>query len=205
MPNKLKRWHLLLGYVLFVPFILWSATGIVFHLKPGYAGAYEKLSVRQYPAKATRPLNVQPGWLEVRALETILGQHLLVRTENGWQHLDPISLNPKPFPDQQSLQLLVQDAMDVNSARYGEITTINKEGIRTSTEVLINLDWNTLTFRQSGRDTRTINWLYRIHYLEWTGIEALDKVVGILGPLFVVLIAMFGLTTALKGPKSRET
>ena len=34
---------------------------------------------------------------------------------------------------------------------------------------------------QHGADTARIEWLYRIHYLQWTGNRTVDRVLAVLG------------------------
>ena len=45
---------------------------------------------------------------------------------------------------------------------------------------------------QKGEDTAFINTMYKIHYLQWTGIKSVDKVLGIIGLVLVVILAMLG-------------
>ncbi len=67
----------------------------------------------------------------------------------------------------------------------------------------VTLDWDSLSLYQSGRDTRMINLLYEIHYLRWTGIKAVDRVVGMLGLLLILLAAISGARLAFS-PLVRE-
>ncbi len=63
---------------------------------------------------------------------------------------------------------------------------------RTTTGVEVTLDWNRLALQQRGRDTDRIDALYRVHYLQWTGVDALDKVLGLLGLVLLVALAYLG-------------
>jgi hypothetical protein len=54
------------------------------------------------------------------------------------------------------------------------------------------LDWNKLSLFQRGKDTDRIDLLYKIHYLQWTGIKPLDKVLGMLGILLVLALSALG-------------
>jgi hypothetical protein len=51
---------------------------------------------------------------------------------------------------------------------------------------------------QKGPDTKFINNMYKAHYLQWTGIEPLDKVLGIVGLVLVVILALLGVTLTIK-------
>lgn len=200
-----RRAHRILGLVLLLPILGWSATGFVFFLKPGYAAAYGPLQVATYPLD-DRPRPALPaGALEARWLRTILGEHLLVRMPSVALHLDPEG-KPSPLPDEAALRRLLGDAIRESRERYGEIASIERSeaggtaSARTTTGVALDLDWSTLAIRQSGRDTRRIDALYRIHYLQWTGIGALDRVLGVVGLASLVTLAALGLRLAFASP-----
>ncbi len=55
-----------------------------------------------------------------------------------------------------------------------------------------------LSLRQRGRDTERIDLLYRIHYLQWTGIPNLDRLLGALALTFVLALTLLGLRLALR-------
>jgi PepSY-associated TM region len=193
--RKLHRW---LGIVLLLPFLGWVATGFVFFLKPGYAKAYQTLSVRTYPLAA--PCAVQPadGWLEVRCLRTVLGDHLLVRTVAGWRQLDPANRQPRNSPAAPRIAALLNDAFQTDPARYGTVASLSGLAARTTTGVEVALDWDQLSLRQRGPDTDRIDLLYRIHYLQWTGIASLDRLLGALALTFVLALTLLGLRLALR-------
>ena len=82
-----------------MPFCGWAATGFVFFLKPGYAGAYAQLEPRWLALDpATAVVAPQPQWLETRHVRTVLGDHLLVRTVTGNLHLHAESGAPFAEP-----------------------------------------------------------------------------------------------------------
>lgn len=175
------------------PLTGWAITGAFFFLKPGYAGAYELLQVKTYPLEPNNiSLQADPSWLEVRFVKTILGEHLLARTSKGWFHLDPRSLQSKPEPPTDEVRALVIDAVSANPARYGRISAIEGSTITTDTGVSIELDWNRLALTQHGKDTDRIDLLYKIHYLQWTGVKSLDKVLGALGIILVLVLSGLG-------------
>jgi hypothetical protein len=187
--------HKIVGLVMLLPLLGWAATGAVFFIKPGYAGAYEQLAVRTYPLDDNMPLRVQ-AWREARLVKTILGPHLLVRTDAGPQHLDPATLKILPLPPPEKLRLLFEDAFSAHPDRYGRVATQTGAAARTTTDVDVTLDWNRLTMQQRGRDTDRIDMLYRIHYLQWTGIKFLDRVLGAVGLLMIVTLAVLGVRLA---------
>lgn len=187
--------HRTLGVVMILPFVGWAITGAVFFVKPGYAGAYEQLAVRTYPLDDSLALKGQ-AWREARLLKTILGTHLVVRTDAGWRNLDPATLKIAPVPSQDRLRLLFEDAFTANPDRYGRVATQVDLTARTTTGVDVTLDWNRVALQQHGRDTDRIDMLYRIHYLQWTGIKALDNVLGLLGLVLLVTLTYLGVRLA---------
>ncbi|MDP1932932.1 MAG: PepSY domain-containing protein [Gammaproteobacteria bacterium] len=193
-----RKYHRIVGIIMLTPLITWALTGMFFLVQPGYGAAYEMLSPRTYPLTEVRTLPAAQEWTEFRYLRTILGEHLLVRGEQGWRHLDPGTLEEFPAPQEQAVRSLVIDAIARNPQRYGEVETFVDGEVRTSTGVNITLDWNTLSLRQMGNDTRWIDQLYQIHYLQWTGIRVLDKVLGVVGLFLLVLMTITGFRLAFR-------
>jgi hypothetical protein len=189
---KTRSLHRTIGLIMLLPFIGWAVTGAIFFLKPGYAGAYDLLQVKTYPFESTRPIQMDASWLEMRYLKTILGEHLLVRTQDGWQHLDPQTLMPTLAPNEEQTRSLVIDAFTSNPARYGQIVGVNGNTVTTDTGVQVKLNWERMTLAQRGKDTDRIDFFYKIHYLQWTGIESLDKVLGGAGIAFILLLSFLG-------------
>ena len=189
---RIRKLHRLIGLVLLLPFLGWVITGFVFFIKPGYTAAYEILTPKTYPLTETFSVQPESSWREMRYVRTILGDHLLVRTNEGALHLDPRTKQLRSKPADMELRQLLTDAFSVNPARYGEITTINGNEISTSTGIHISLDWTSLSLQQRGPDTDRIDWLYRIHYLQWTGFKSVDKVLGVVGLTLVFVLTTLG-------------
>lgn len=186
---KLHRW---LGIILVLPLLAWALTGAVFILKPGYEGAYDRPQLKTYPLPIALTISPQADWLEARALRTVLGEHLLVKTADGWQHLD-MQGQPNPVPNRAALIRLVQDAVESNPQRYGEVGDVNFAtapvlALTTSTGITLTLDWNSFQLSQRGADTGVINLLYKIHYLQWFGVKTLN-IVWALVTLTLLLLA----------------
>ena len=184
--------HRVAGLVMLLPLIGWAVTGAFFFLKPGYSGAYELLQVKTYPLEATMALRTDPSWLEVRVEKTILGEHLLARTSNGWVNLDPRTFEPRPEPSADEIRTLVSDAFSANPARYGRVASVEGNNIATDTGVRVALDWNRLSLAQRGKDTNRIDTIYKIHYLQWTGLGSVDKILGALGIVLTLTLSMLG-------------
>jgi PepSY-associated TM region len=193
---KIRTLHRILGLTLLIPLLAWAVTGFVFFLKPGYAGAYEMLSPKTYPLNAAPAVTPDPQWLEYRYVRTVLGDHLLARTAQGWQHLDPATLQAKPKPNEDEINRLVADAIAVNPQRYGQVESVTPTEIKTDTGITIAFNWQRLSLQQKGADTDRIDRLYKIHYLQWTGISAIDKALGFIGLSCVLLLTLLGVRLA---------
>jgi hypothetical protein len=182
-----RKFHRWLGILLVLPCIVWALTGFLFHWKPGWSEAYSSLPIKQYTLQDDR------DWLETRRLKTILGEHLLVRTEAGWLQWDQHADAPRAEPDDGDKRLLLQEAIAANLDRYGEISTIDGWSATTSTGVELNLDWSSLRISQRGRDTRRIDRLYKLHYLQWTGTDLGDRFLPFLGLFSLIVLSLLGL------------
>ena len=199
MVMRIRRLHRIIGIVLLLPFLGWAITGLIFFIKPGYEGAYEVLSPKTYSLDRAISISPDPSWLEFRYFRTILGEHLIARTNKGWLHLNPKDMQPKSVPAEDEIKLLLTDAFTANPQRYGEISSISGDTASTNTGVEISMDWNHLSLHQSGKDTDRINLLYRIHYLQWTGAKRIDRVVGLIGIVLVIALTILGARLAIKG------
>ena len=189
---KIRRFHRIIGMIMIIPFLGWALTGLVFFIKPGYTEAFEILSVKTYGNQEPFLVPENSNWLEVRMLKSVLGNHLLVKTIDGWDHLNPTTLDTLELPSKQDIRRLVEDAISVNPQRYGNIAAVTKNHIETDKNVTIQLDWSQMLLSQKGRDTALINTMYKIHYLQWTGIKIVDQVLGLLGLGLICTLAILG-------------
>ncbi len=192
---NLRKIHKIVGIVLAIPLLGWALTGIVFLTKPGYEGAYEQLAITTYPLAQTFSLKSLVNWHEARLVRTVLGYHLLVSENGRTDHLDPQSFATRTLPSEADIKRLVYDAIGANSKRYGEIVAVAGSRVTTSTGVEITLDWPNLSLAQAGRDTRLIDGLYKIHYLQWLGRPLPDALLGTAG--IVLLLSLTGLGLAI--------
>jgi hypothetical protein len=148
--------------------------------------------VKSYPLEAEIKVTPDPAWLEVRFVKTILGEHVLARTSRGWLHYDPRGLQLRSEPSPDEVRALVNDAISINPARYGAIASVESSNVITDKGIRIDLDWGRLALSQRGRDTDRIDALYKIHYLQWTGLKSVDQVLGAIGILLVVSLSALG-------------
>jgi hypothetical protein len=190
--------HRLVGLVMVLPFIGWAVTGAIFFLKPGYTAAYDQLHVRTYPLISPISVTPQPDWLSFRVIRTVLGDHLLVETTDGLRHLDPATLQPRPGPSESELRALLNDAIAVDPQRYGRLANVYATTATTDTGVRISLSWMRMTLAQRGRDTDRIDTFYKVHYLQWTGVPAIDHVLGAAGLLLLTVLTVLGVKLAFR-------
>jgi hypothetical protein len=194
----MKKTHQYIGLLMLLPFLGWAVTGVFFFVKPGYQSAYESLPIKTYSLEQLPQIAFNQDWIEVRRLRSILGDHLLVKNSQGWQQLNQQTLQLKETPSEQDIHRLINDAIQINPKRYGQIHSIDGLSVKMDTDVVINLNWSQMSFYQSGSDTQFINNMYKIHYLQWTGIQSIDKFLGILGLGLVVILALLGVSMMFK-------
>jgi len=199
MPTGIRKFHRLIGITLMLPFAGWVVTGFVFFIKPGYAEAYEFLTPKTYPLPTNVSISPLSGWAEFRCFRTILGDHLTARTDKGWLHLNPHTMVQREKPAEDEFRRLLTDAFSTNPERYGQIARVSGDSAWTDTGVEVTLDWNRVSLQQRGKDTDRIDMLYSIHYLQWTGIGIVDKVLGFLGLALVATLTILGARLAIKG------
>ncbi|GAA6184667.1 hypothetical protein NBRC116595_19150 [Aliiglaciecola sp. NS0011-25] len=185
--------HKVLGLLLVLPMIGWVITGLIFFIKPGYQDAYEQLAIKTYPLEQSFVIPNSTNWIEARVVKTILGHHLLVKTAQGFEHLDPVSYLPKTLSEQSEFHTLVNDAVLHNPQRYGNVVSSDGYKAKTNTGVEVNLNWNRLTLSQSGGDTKLINTLYKIHYLQWTPFKEFNQILGFSGLILLLLLTILGI------------
>ena len=194
-----KNIHRVIGLLLVLPMIGWVFTGVFFFIKPGYQTAYDQLAVKTYPLDKSFTIPASKEWQEVRLLKTILGYHLLVKTKQGFEHLDPISFKAKQIPINTKLNALFNDSFLSNPERYGHVVSIDDVKVITSNNIEVTLNWEQLTLHQKGDDTKLINTLYKIHYLQWTPFKNINQYMGIFGLTLLMALTLFGIKIYISG------
>ncbi|NND81566.1 MAG: hypothetical protein HKN50_03985 [Gammaproteobacteria bacterium] len=193
-----RRLHRTIGIVLILPMFGWAISGMVFFIKPGYQAAYAPLSVKKYPLQ--QALQVSAGdWQQATLINTVLGSHLLVEQGGVTHHLDPTTLQARPEPSAPDIKRLINDAISDQAERYGDIVSLDGQRATTTTGVSITLDWNNLRLSQYGRDTRIIDTIYRVHYLQWTPSSTINQILGFTGLLLILGLSILGLKLFLHG------
>lgn len=189
---KSRKIHKIIGLTLVLPMLGWTLTGLIFFIKPGYGEAYEQLKLKTYLLEKSILVTSSMNWEEAKLINTVLGHHLIVKTEGKVKHLDPVSFMPKESPTDKQYELLLEDAFSHNKERYGKVSSINGNTALTTTGVEVNLNWQSLSLSQKGQDTHLINLLYEIHYLQWTPFKGFNQFLGILGLLLLTTLTVFG-------------
>jgi uncharacterized iron-regulated membrane protein len=164
----LHRW---LAIVLVVLLVVWSVTGLLFHLKPGWDRAYDMLSVDRR---------------KTETLETVLGP--LTRTQGTLAA--PLSV--------ADAETLARDALERSAQRaaYGAITRVSHDEQSVSLHcenATVLIDRTSARISQKGADTERIDWLYRVHYLQWTGNPSIDKFLAIAGLALIWAVMIPGI------------
>lgn len=197
-PARTRRIHRWVGLALVLPCGVWAVTGLLFHWKPGWAEAYGSLAIKTYPLES-RIVEPTGDWHETRRLRSALGEHLLVRTGDGWRQWDPDRDAPRTGPSAAEIRALLDDALAEHPDRYGAIETLDGRTATTSTGVEVSLDWETMRLSQRGRDTRRIDRIYKLHYLQWTGTALGDRVLPIVGLAGLAALTALGLRLWFRG------
>lgn len=189
---NLKKIHSILGLILVLPIIGWIFTGMIFLFKPGYGEAYQQISPKFYTIDQYDFTIPENSWSEVRVVKTILGDHLLVKAEHQWQHLNLASFKPAPLPSTKDQIRFLTDAISSHSERYGTVEGKEGDVYVTSTGVELSLNWDTLSIYQSGNDTKLINLFYKIHYLQWLGNKKANITLAVVALSLLLLLILYG-------------
>lgn len=203
-----SRVHRYLALALVVPLIVWSVTGLLFHLKPGWTRAYDMLDAER-PLDATQVTPIAnvtaqfpDGVTHLELFGTVIGPLYRVSTANG-DALVNAATGAKISPLSESdARALASDAIAHSRLKdgYGEIThaDVRDDVVRFTTAKgpIVEVGRTDARISQHGSDTARIDWLYRIHYLQWTGHKTLDRVLAVAGLALIWLVMIPGLVLA---------
>lgn len=201
----MNRLHPLLGIVLLLPLAVWTATGLAFHLKPGWAGAYEPL--RAFDDRPLDPAGLLPPAAlpfagETTAWElgsTALGPVYRVSRKDGTLLADAGTGRILSPLGRVAVEAIARSAASraSASARYGDVEEVlleEREGVvRFAGGAEVRVGRFDLSVSQRGPDTAWIDRLYELHYLRWSGIEAIDRILAPAVLAAVWLLAFTGL------------
>lgn len=197
---KAHRWLALLLVVLLA---VWSVTGVLFHLKPGWDRAYDMLSAERggplHPARLVAPATVGDDVTRFELIDTALGPLYRASNAGGSFLVDAATgIRRSPLSEADGRTLAV-DAVSRSrhQVAYGELSSV---ATRDDAVVLVFAGGATVEVSRSdaqmtqrGHDTDRIDWLYRIHYLQWTGNKTVDRVFAMFGLALIWAVVIPGL------------
>lgn len=190
--------HKWLGLVMLTPLTTWAMTGLIFFIKPGYEGAYEQLPIKTYEIEHDIHVANTTALTSITALQSIIGLHILAKSDGRNIQLDPASMKLRTQPSESEIRALINDAVAQNDQRYGKIKSLDGTTAMTENNIKIELNWDTLTLRQYGPDRKLIELMYKIHYLQWTPWPLPNQILGVIGLLFLVTLSFLGLRMFLR-------
>ncbi len=198
---KAHRW-LAIGLVALL--VVWSVTGLLFHLKPGWDRAYDQLSVERgdttLPLQQLIPMTSlgSPSIGRIELFDTVLGPLYRLRTSTGTELVDARTGRPRTL-DVSDARALVADAVarSPHHAAYGEIANVAVADatarVTFAAGPIVEIGLHDARVSQRGRDTDRIDWLYRIHYLQWTGNPTFDRAFAIFGLVLIWAVMIPGI------------
>lgn len=223
---SVRRAHRLSGLVLLVPLFLWIATGLLFHVKPGWDEAYEALAAPPPGPLPWERVVFSPAALKARGLldpgPVVLAAHpsglvaYFGRRDGRPAAVDGTSGEPLPPASEEVARAFALAAISASrhARSYGEIVEAEAAShrstltasedpaflFRTSGGKLVVVDRVTGEVTQSGVLNGRIDALYRIHYLQWTPWKPLNAALVLAASLLVLFLAASGLRLALAPP-----
>jgi uncharacterized iron-regulated membrane protein len=193
-----RRAHRWLAIVLVIPLVIWSITGLLFHLKPGWSRAYDMLDPER-PAQVHLDKLVLPeGVTHVEVFSTAIGPLARVTTPRGDELYDAdTGTKRSPLPI-DAAQALAVDAIARShyASTYGAATRVTSTETTVTIELadgpVVEVGRNDGRLSQRGPDTDRIDWLYRIHYLQLTGNKTFDELLALAGLALIWLVLIPG-------------
>lgn len=191
-----------------VPFVLWTVTGLLFHLKPGWDRAYDMLSERSggaiamdqvvLPAVAVAAAGTGPV-TRIELFPSALGP--VYRIDRGGEVtlLDAttgVALSPL---DGDTARAIVVEAVarSAHASAYGTVKHVaageREVTVQFTGGPVVRVDRASARLSQRGADTDRIDWLYRVHYVQWTGVAWLDRALSLTAIGGTWLVAGLGL------------
>ena len=199
---RVHRW---LSVLLVVPLAVWSITGLVFHLKPGWARAYDQLAIER--PTTLHPASLAPPPADVQSLElfdTVLGP--LYRID-GARLVDARTGQPRVLSPDEA-RALAADAVARSAHPYGAAGAVTSDDatvhIAYGDGVRVDVSRADARISQRGSDTDRIDWLYRLHYLQWTGNRTLDRVIAVAGLVLIWMVFVPGLVLFVRRLRAAE-
>ncbi len=212
--------HRVLGLVLLIPFLLWTATGLMFLLKPGWTPAYEMLDAFLPtsldlgavlpPTEALRQAGVEEAPVRVELVQTALGPTYRVRFSAGASALVDARSGrlQSPLSEAQARAIAESAAAKATARdRFGAVLRSRTVGDAVEVEfkggAVVTVGRSDLSVSQRGPDTDRIDALYRVHYLQWTGHKTLDRALAIFAIAATWGLSIVGTVLFFSRPRRR--
>lgn len=202
---RIHRW---LAIVLVVLLVVWSATGLLFHLKPGWNRAYDQLTAerREGELRASElvPLASLHGAHRIELFDTALGPLYRVTAGDETTLVDARTGRTRSPLTIDDARALASDAIAHSAYRddYGDIAGIDATEqtvqVRCAGGPIVEVGRGDARLSQRGPDTDRIDWLYRIHYLQWTGHATLDRLLAVIGLALIWAVMIPGVVLFVK-------
>ncbi len=217
---RLHGAHRAAGFLLAVPLLLWIATGLLFHVKPGWDAAYEALSAPPPGPLPWERVVFSPAMLKARGLldpgSVALAPHpsglvaYFGRRGGLPAAVDGTSGEPIPPSPEETARATAVAAVAASrhAARYGNLLP-GSEAV-THRSALTGSDDPAFRFRTKGghrilvdrvtgevsqesalRDR--IELLYRVHYLQWTPWRTVNAALVLAAALAALVLSASGL------------
>lgn len=188
----MRRAHRFFGLLAVVPLLAWLLSGVMLVVMD--PGPSEGVSIPLPTTPLTRSVTVrpEPGVEEVRLFSTVLGQHLIQKTEFGWRHLDPATGNLKPAPTEDEVRALLEDAFSTMEG-FGDVAVVTADSVLTSTGRVVTLDWSAYAASYTDERTRLGAVLRRVHALGLSGVPQVDRWLMVLAGVLGSALALLGL------------
>lgn len=201
--------HRWLAIVLVAPLIVWSITGLLFHLKPGWGRAYDMLDVeRSGPPLHAEQLGGLPPFHKLEVFDTALGLIARETTDAGMQLIDDTGKLRSPLSVADATTLVADAiARSPHHDAYGPLgeasTTADTVRFQTA-HAVVEIGRTDARISQRGADTDRIDWLYRIHYLQWTGNTTIDRILAVVGLALIWAVLIPGIVLFVRRTNPHE-
>jgi uncharacterized iron-regulated membrane protein len=228
-PFGARSAHRTAGLSLLAPLLLWIATGLLFHVKPGWDEAYETLAAPPPGPFPWERVVFSPAAVKARGLldpgPVTLAPHpaglvaYFGRRGGVAAAVDGTSGEAIPPASEEVARVYASEAVarSRHAGRYGTIVsaeeTVRRSArtggqdpaflFRTSSGWRLVVDRVTGEVEQEGPTKARIELLYRAHYLQWTPWAAVNAGLVLAATVFVLVLAGSGLHLALTGTSCR--
>ncbi len=197
----IEKLHKIIGIILALPFIVWALTGLLLIPQTHSLQNQYQIKVKQYPIIKKFTIVPHAFWQSYTVIRSVLGYHLIVKTDTGYVHLDPVTFENKNKPNAEFLKALINDALSPKRKDYGTVVKTDGNSFVTTTGLKLKLNWNKLEITIENKPHTFRNTLLQIHRFEWTGDEQIDRALLFAGGLLAFFEGVLTLWLLFKRKK----